>query len=438
MPSITIDAVHPKSSEAVMHPRILLSSAPMRRRSALVSLTVLLLGTPATARAQVLNTVALDQPFVIGGRVSTGRVLISVRAPSDGLVVLLSSSDPAVVTVPAAAAVVGGASTGSFTLQTVAVAQSTTVTITASFRGVDKTARVTVLGPRPSTVTLAPSALLGAGSATATVTLSSPAPAGGLVVQLSSSHPGVATLPASVTVPATGTAASSTVTTVPVAQSTAVTITATVGSESKAAQLTVSAPHPTSVALERGVVFGGTSSTGHVTLNSPAPPGDLVVQLSTSHPAVVQVQAAVKVKAGTTSGSFTFHTSPVVEDRLVIITASGGSGSRTANLTVATFSFTLAPSTITTHENFGTTVSTTTTGTVSLKGPAPAGGLVVQLSSSNPPVVGVPAFVIVPAGNTTASFGVALGPGAVFQGTVTLTATVSGVSKTAQLTVNRI
>jgi len=421
-----------------MHSRILQSSAAMRqRRSALVGLTVFLLGAPATARAQVLNSVTLDQPFVIGSRASTGRVLLSVAAPSDGLVVLLSSSDPALVTVPAAAAVVGGASTGSFTLQTVAVAQSTTVTITASFRGVNKTARVTVLGPRPSTVVLAPSALRGPGTSTATVTLSSPASAGGLVVQLSSSHPAVATLPASVTVPATGTAASVTVTAVPVAQSTAVTITATVGSESKAAQLTVSAPHPTSVALERSVVFGGTGSAGRVSLNGPAPAGGFVVQLSSSHP-TVQVQTPVKVNAGATTGSFTFHTSPVVADKVVTITASGGSGSGTANLTVGSFSFTLAPSTITTHENFGTTVSTTTTATVSLVGDAPTGGLVVQLSSSNPPVVGVPAVVIVPAGKSTASFGVALGPGAVFQGTVTLTATISGVSKTVQLTVNRI
>ncbi|MEZ0327617.1 MAG: hypothetical protein ACAH95_17100, partial [Fimbriimonas sp.] len=45
-------------------------------------------------------------------------------------------------------------------------------------------------------------------------------------------------------------------------------------------------------------------------------------------------------------------------------------------------------------------------GTVTLKDPAPAGGAVVSLSTSDP-VLHVPAFVTVPEGETTASFGIA-------------------------------
>ncbi|MCX7799617.1 MAG: S8 family serine peptidase [Fimbriimonadales bacterium] len=47
------------------------------------------------------------------------------------------------------------------------------------------------------------------------------------------------------------------------------------------------------------------------------------------------------------------------------------------------------------------------TGTVTLTGPAPSGGAVVSIASSNPPVASAPATVTVPAGATQASFTVA-------------------------------
>jgi subtilisin family serine protease len=75
------------------------------------------------------------------------------------------------------------------------------------------------------------------------------------------------------------------------------------------------------------------------------------------------------------------------------------------------------------------------TGTVTLTAPAPSGGFVVNLSSSNTNVATVPSTVTVPAGATSANFTVSTQ--AVSSATsVTVTASAGGVSRTATLTVN--
>src|SRR5262249_30790147 len=74
------------------------------------------------------------------------------------------------------------------------------------------------------------------------------------------------------------------------------------------------------------------------------------------------------------------------------------------------------------------------TGTVTLTRAAPAGGAVVTLTSSNPAAT-VPVSVTVPAGATTKNFAVNTIGGTV-PTAVTITATYSGVARTATLTVN--
>src|SRR5437667_67399 len=75
------------------------------------------------------------------------------------------------------------------------------------------------------------------------------------------------------------------------------------------------------------------------------------------------------------------------------------------------------------------------TGTVTLSGPAPSGGAVVSLSSSNTGVASVPSSVMVPAGATSASFTVTTT--AVSTSTsVTISGSYGGATQTATLTVN--
>src|SRR5207253_2282360 len=74
------------------------------------------------------------------------------------------------------------------------------------------------------------------------------------------------------------------------------------------------------------------------------------------------------------------------------------------------------------------------TGTVTLSGPAPTGGAVVSLSSSNPSVAAVPASVTVPAGASSASF-LATTSAVVASTAFTISAAYGGASRTASLTV---
>jgi hypothetical protein len=94
--------------------------------------------------------------------------------------------------------------------------------------------------PSLSTVSLAPTSVVGGASATGTVTLTAAAPAGGLAVTLADNSAAV-TVPAGVTVAAGQTSATFTATTSTVTATATATITATAGAVSRTAGLTVTA-----------------------------------------------------------------------------------------------------------------------------------------------------------------------------------------------------
>jgi len=191
-----------------------------------------------------------------------------------------------------------------------------------------------------SSLSLNPTSVTGGNSSTGTVTLSGPAPAGGAQVTLSSSNTTVARVPSSVTVGAGATSATFTVTTSDVATSTTVTISAAYGGVTKTASLTVTpAPPPpptlSSLTLNPSSVIGGAqSSTGRVTLSSPAPAGGVTVMLSSSNPGVASVPSSVVVPAGATTATFTVRTSAVLISTSVTISASYNSATQTASLSV--------------------------------------------------------------------------------------------------------
>ena len=127
-----------------------------------------------------------------------------------------------------------------FTITTSSVATTTLVTISATYNGVTKTAVLTVNPVALLSVALSPTAVVGGVSATSNkVNLTGPAPAGGLVVNLTSSDPGVG-VPPTVTVAASATVSPVfTITTSSVASTTMVTISATYNGVIKTANLTV-------------------------------------------------------------------------------------------------------------------------------------------------------------------------------------------------------
>ncbi len=98
----------------------------------------------------------------------------------------------------------------------------------------------TLLAPPPSLASVTPgsTSVQGGSPATLAVVISSPAPAGGLVVRLASNSTSV-TVPASVTIPAGATTANFVVRTTTVRRNTSATITATLGSTTRNAVVTV-------------------------------------------------------------------------------------------------------------------------------------------------------------------------------------------------------
>jgi hypothetical protein len=298
-----------------------------------------------------LSTFVLNPSNLEGGASSAGTAILNGAAPSGGTVVSLSSSNPAVASVPASVTVPAGADRASFTVATTAVTTTQSPVITASAGGVTQTITMTVNPPPPpptrtlTALTLNPATVTGGSGSTGTVTLSGAAAAGGAVVNLSSADPTVATVPASVTVPAGATSTTFSVATNTVSASQAVFISGTAGGVTQSAQLTVNpstpppppppppAPAVSAVGLNPSTVTGGTNSTGTVTLSSAAPAGGLAVTLSSNN-AAAAVPASVTVAAGATTATFTVTTTSVTATQSPVISATGGGASRTATLTV--------------------------------------------------------------------------------------------------------
>jgi hypothetical protein len=383
---------------------------------------------------------------------STGTVVIANPAAPGGVPIDLSS-DSAAVTVPASVVIPGGQTNATFSALGNSVAQTTTAHITATMTGAGSSTPQ-ALTVEPASVTglrVAPASVIGGTSDTGTVTLSAIAPTGGLTVSLESGDPSVM-VPTTVIVPDGSTTGTFPITTTPVGQITPVTLSAsedpsfpqTPAGATQTASLTVTPPTVTALTLTPSAVFGGNDSTGTITLSDPAPADGLTVNVQSSNTASATVPATVTVAAGQTTATFPITTAAVAAT--VTISASTDASfptspvgaTQTALLTVSTVGFTLSvnPSTV--------SLGTPATGTITLSGPAPTGGLTMYLEAYNP-IAGestpasVPSSVTVAAGATTATFPVTTQ--AVSTGTsVTLLASASstfptGATQSTTLTV---
>jgi hypothetical protein len=349
---------------------------------------------------------------VVGGNSTIGSIDMSGISRAGGPTFTVTSSNPAVVatqtfTAPANSNLLGFQAF----IQTKPTAADANVTVTASDGRYQFSGALTVSANPPppvlSGVSVNPSSVVGGNSSIGTVTLSAPQ-TGATVISLSTPAPTtVAQMPASVTVPAGATSASFTITTSPVTSQFNMNVFADLaGSPGQSALLLITAGGPTipsGLTINPTSVVGGASATGTVTLSAAAPSGGAVVTLAKAFsnggagtvPATVP--ASVTVPAGQTSGSFTIGTSSVTATTNVRISASYNGATVAADMTLFPL---LAQISFAGNIPGGQPA----TGTVSLSGPAPAGGTVVALSSANTSLVTVPASVTVPAGQNNVTF----------------------------------
>ena len=188
---------------------------------------------------QALASLGVSPNSTVGGNTVHGTVTLTGPAYAGGVVVSLSSSNSSAAAVPSNVTVPAGATKATFNVSTMPVASATPVTITANSGGSVKSATVTATAPALSSLSLAPSTVVGGAGSTGTVKLTGAAPSGGISVSLNSSNPSVATVPSSVTVASKANEATFNIDTTSVSSSTSVTITASLATATKMCTLKV-------------------------------------------------------------------------------------------------------------------------------------------------------------------------------------------------------
>jgi hypothetical protein len=176
------------------------------------------------------------------------------------------------------------------------------------------------------------------------------------------------------------------------------------GGTSAAKTLNIVKLAPTSVAIFPGAITGSKKATAAVYMNGPAPTGGQVIALSKTGGAI-SVPATVTAPAGKYSAVFQINSTPVAVDTTCTVKATVNGVSAVGTVRVLApvpISVTLNPSSINSGQS--------TTGTLTLSGPAPAGGLTVKMASGVPGIVHVPSPLLVAAGQTTRSFTVTTSP----------------------------
>ncbi len=364
-----------------------------------------------TANVAVVSAGSVILPT--GVSVSPGQTLsfpvsIATPAASGGVTVSLGSSDPSKVTIsPTSVFIAAGSSTPGTQPQITGVALGS-ATISASASGYGPTNQIVQVN---GALTFSPPNLTinSPAAQTLTLMLSVSAPAG-LTVSLNSSNPAVATVPPSVTL-APG-AASIGVQVTPVATGTA-SITASAANFTNGVDgVTVALGGVNgNISLPTGVKIGPNQPAPFpVTLSVPAPAAGVTVSLSSSDPAVT-VTPTVFITAGAVTPAAQPQIIGTAFTTAAITATAPGYNPASQNVQIGA-ALSLSPSSLTLSGPRTQDIQ------LNLSSPAPAGGLVVNLVSSNPALVTAPATVTFPA----ASSGVSVPVTGLAAGTATITA----------------
>jgi hypothetical protein len=396
-----------------------------------------LYGAGITVLPVAVSGVTFYPSTVTAGASAPLTIYLTGPAPA-GASVSLTSSNPSLLHVPTSVPLATGATSVSVTGTTSAVSAQTNFTVTASYNGSSAQGTLTVLPATPLTVNtffFSPSTVTGGSPASGQISLTGLAPPGGVNVALNSASGLVQAPP---TVPVAGGAgyAPVTVQTSTVSAVTTVTVTASYGGASQTATLYLVPPLPNlaSLTISPSTVVGGTSTTATVTLTAPAPLGGTAFNIGTSFEALAKWPGSggATIPGGSTSGNYTITTAPVNFITTVTLTVAYNGVTLTALLTLVPAGTPLAPSSVVLSP-LTVTSGASSTGTISLTGPAPSGGATIALASDNPEVQ-VPLSAAVPAGQSSGTFTATTSSVSVTS-TATITATYNGISQSSLLTV---
>jgi hypothetical protein len=260
------------------------------------------------------------------------------------------------------------------------------------------------------------------------IQLSTAAPSSGAVINLSSSDPNAAPVPATVTMPANTAWMQFQMKAGQVTAETPVTITASLNSGSASAQLNVMPPTLKSLSISPTTFNGGIQVQAIAMLNGVAPANGAAINLTSSSPSVL-VPAVETVGAGSPSAVFSIPTTSVSASTPVTITATYNGQSVQTQITLTPqgqpASISLSPTSATgTSGSFGTVTVAAAAST----------DQIFSLSSSNPAVT-LPSTVLIPAGSIHAGFTINTSQVST-QTLVTISVSGGGVTRSATLTLN--
>ncbi len=253
----------------------------------------------------VPQTLTVPSPVVGGGNVSA---TLTMNASVGGApaVVDVTSSDASVSVTGNAVTVDAGTASKVFTISTVSVSSPVTATLTATFNGVSRTANLTVNPLMVSSVSLGSFNVAGgANIGNNFVTLNGPPSPGDAVIELSSSDPVVAPVPATITIPAGATQSPVfTIPTTAVGATTPVNIIATFNGIAKTVVLTVNP-----------VIFGQTIWNSYDVITQSGTPQATVADISWQKTATVELYESTNnlgVNKGNLFATFTSGLHPAV------------------------------------------------------------------------------------------------------------------------------
>ena len=269
-------------------------------------------------------------------------------------------------------------------------------------------------GGASMTLTPSPLAIVGTATQNLTLTLSTPAPVGGLLVNLTSGNTAAATVPVSVTVPATQSTVS--VPVVGVAPGSSVVTATGTGYGPATANVNVTVVPSGDILLTQNLIVPpGDFVQFPVTLAAPAAQATFVLLSVTDTATATLSQQNIFINPG--------QTTPTLQPRLNGIAAGTTTVTATASgLATATTGVRVGFGLSFTPQNVSITGTGTRSVTLLLTSATPT-SLVVALSSSNPNVASVPATVTFVAGNTTANVVIT----GVSPGSVIITTNASGI-----------
>ena len=379
--------------------------------------------------------ISMQANTIIGAGQSTSlSVTLTAPAPASGVAVSLSSSDSSKVAVTPSVFISAGTTAPSSPPQISGISAGS-VTITASASGYTPGSGQVQVTAGAGTSSLSPGSIaITAGTAqTLTLILSGPAPSGGVTANLSSSNSGVANVPATITVPGGFSSATVSVTGIAAGSSTISANTPNFGSAS--ANVTVSAASSNGIIASASVsIAPGVTAPFPVTLGTPAPSGGMFISLVSSDTSKVAVAPAnIFISEGASLPNRVPTVTGIGAGSAIVNVSAFGYTSANAQVLVAsgiapaTPGLSFSPSAITMGGIATQNV------TLVLSSAAPAGGLAVNINSSNNGVATAPLTVTCAGGASTVNVPVT----SVAGGSATITASASGYSNaTATVTVS--